>query len=70
MDLIKHGSGKITDRGPHKVGEILWQLKQYEKLFLWILPTEGPTTPRNIENTILHTFNNKVGKLPFANRQF
>lgn len=70
MDLIKHGSGKITDRGPHKGGEILWQLKQYEKLFLWILPTEGPPTPRNIENTILHTFNNKVGKLPFANRQF
>lgn len=69
-DLKKHGSGKITDRGPHKGGEILWQLKQYEKFSLWILPTDGPPTPRNLENEILHSFHNKIGKLPFANRQF
>lgn len=69
-DLKKHGSGKITDRGPHKGGEILWQLKQYESFSLWVLPTGGPPTPRDMENTILHSFYNMVGGLPFANRQF
>ena len=69
-DLKKHGFGNITDRGPHKGGEIMWQLNEYKIFSLLILPTEGPPTPRNLENKILHAFYDKMGKLPFANRQF
>jgi hypothetical protein len=26
-DLLRHGAGRITDRGPHKGGERLWQCR-------------------------------------------
>jgi hypothetical protein len=68
-DLLKHGRGKTTDRGPHKGGEILWQLEGYERFELWILPTEDPPIPRNTERALIKSFEDATGRLPFANRQ-
>lgn len=68
--LIRHGSGHTTDRGPHKGGEILWQLVGYEGFGVWIYPTDPPPAPRNIEHELLKSFYRQSGKLPFANRQF
>lgn len=70
FDLFKHGNGNISDRGPHKGGEIIWQLEDYFSFSLWIMPTNGPPEPREMEKNILKTFCNIIGKLPFANRQF
>ena len=69
-DLLRHGIGRISTSGPHKGGEILWQLKNYETFELWILPTGEPPEPRNYEELVLRTFYNVKQKLPFANRQF
>ncbi len=69
-DLLRHGNGKISSSGPHKGGEILWQLKNYETFSIWILPTNGPPEPRNYEEFILRTFHKEKNILPFANRQF
>lgn len=69
-DLLNHGNGKTTSSGPHKGGEILWQLKGYENFNLWILPTDNPPSPRNFEKAFLKRFYEIVNKLPFANRQF
>jgi len=69
-DLLRHGNGKISSSGPHKGGEILWQLKNYETFEIWILPTNEPPEPRNYEKLILRTFHKEMTKLPFANRQF
>jgi len=68
-DLLRHGNGKTTKRGPHKGGEILWQLKNYENFHIWILPVHGGFSPRDMETTLLIKFKRKMGKLPFANRQ-
>ncbi len=70
MDLIRHGKGQTTDRGPHKGGEILWQLEGYERFTLWVSPTGDPPMPRKLERQYLADFVRKHGKLPFANRQF
>lgn len=67
--LIRHGSGHTTDRGPHKGGEILWQLIGYERFGIWAYPTDPPPAPRNIEQELLKSFHRRSGKLPFANRQ-
>ncbi len=69
-DLLRHGNGKISSSGPHKGGEILWQLKNYGTFEVWILPTNEPPEPRNYEKLILRTFHENTNKLPFANRQF
>lgn len=69
-DLVNHGKGYTTNSGPHKGGEILWQLQDYKKFSIWILPTSEPPIPRNIENMLLKRFHQNTGKLPFANRQF
>jgi len=69
-DLLRHGNGKISTSGPHKGGEILWQLKNYEIFELWMLPTGEPPEPRKYEELILRTFHKEMNKLPFANRQF
>lgn len=68
-DLIDHGHGKITDSGPHKGGEILWQLKDQINFEVWILPTGKPPEPRNLELQLNTRFKKLKGKLPFANRQ-
>lgn len=68
-DLLNHGKGKTSDRGPHKGGEILWQLSGYETFSLWILPTGNPPLPRIHEEKLIADFVETYGKLPFANRQ-
>lgn len=69
-DLINHCKGLITDRGPHKGGEIIWQLKGYENFEIWILSTGNPPKPRQVEGKLLEQFFSVMGKLPFANKQF
>jgi len=69
-NLIRHGSGYTTDRGPHKGGEILWQLVGYEGFEVWIYPIDPPPAPRDSERELLKSFYCQSGKLPFANRQF
>jgi hypothetical protein len=68
-DLIKHGLGKTSDNGPHKGGEIMWQLQGYDQFSVWILPTGSPPEPRQKETALLTQFRDITGKLPFANRQ-
>lgn len=69
-DLINHSKGLVTNRGPHKGGEIIWQLKGYENFTIWILPTGNPPAPREMEENLLKSFYQITGKLPFANRRF
>ncbi len=69
-DLINHSKSLVTDRGPHKGGEIIWQLKGYENFSIWILPTGNPPAPREMEAKLLKSFYQLTGKLPFANRRF
>lgn len=69
-DLIRHGKGLTTERGPHKGGEILWQLKGYEEFSIWVKPTGNPPRPRETELELLNQFFAATGKLPFANKQF
>lgn len=69
-DLLRHGRGDTTDRGPHKGGEILWQLLGYENFSLWASPTEDPPAPRQLEHQLLENFHRHTGQLPYANRQF
>ncbi|MAT56338.1 MAG: hypothetical protein CMF23_00040 [Ignavibacteriae bacterium] len=69
-DLLKHAFGDITERGPHKGGEIIWQLKNWQDFELWALPTGAPPEPRDKEYLLLKKFYETTGKLPFANRQF
>ncbi len=69
LDLLRHCKGKTSDRGPHKGGEITWQLVGYGNFSIWILSTEGPPIPRNLELKLLMEFERQTGRLPFANRQ-
>jgi hypothetical protein len=69
-DLLNHSKGLITDRGPHRGGEIIWQLKGYENFEIWILSTGNPPEPRILEEKLLRQFYLITGKLPFANRKF
>lgn len=69
-NLIRHGSGYATDRGPHKGGEILWQLVGYEGFGVWIYPTDPPPAPRDSERELLKSFCYQSGNLPFANCRF
>ena len=69
-DLINHCKGLISNRGPHRGGEIIWQLKDYETFEIWVLPTGNPPEPRNLEERLLKRFYEITGKLPFANRKF
>jgi hypothetical protein len=68
-ELLKHASGLTTDRGPHKGGEIVWQLRDYHQFHLWAAQTDDPPIPREIEETLLRQFAEAHGTLPFANRQ-
>ena len=64
-DLTRHCMGKTTKQGPHKGGELLWQLSGYEDFELGYLPTEEPESE---ERRLINIFLEKTGKLPFANR--
>lgn len=70
QDFLEHASGKTTDRGPHRGGEIIFQLKNWETFSIWILPTGNPPEPRNLERELLERFHELKGKLPFGNRKF
>ncbi|GIK61361.1 MAG: hypothetical protein D8M26_12200 [Ignavibacteriae bacterium] len=69
-DLVNHSMGFVTDRGPHKGGEIIWQLSGYENFEIWVLATGNPPAPRILEEKLIRQFYQSTGKLPFANRQF
>jgi len=69
-ELLRHVRGQISTSGPHKGGEILWQLKNYQTFELWFLPTGGPPEPIKYKNIILESFHKEMNKLPFANRKF
>ena len=68
-DLLEHAQGHTTERGPHKGGEIVWQLRDHHQFRLLAMPTDGPPTPRRVEGALLRMFKEEYGKLPFANRQ-
>lgn len=65
-ELVKHCRGRTSDTGPHKGGEILWQLKDYDRFEVLYLPTDNP---QKTENKLLQDFKNVMKKLPFANRR-
>jgi len=64
-ELIRHSQGKTTKQGPHRGGELLWQLKGYESFEVGYLPTDQPEKQ---ESRLLGLFLSKTGRLPFANR--
>ena len=64
-ELIRHSQGKTTKQGPHKGGELLWQLRGYKDFEAGYLPTDEPEKE---ENRLIGLFLSKTGKLPFANR--
>jgi hypothetical protein len=68
-ELLRHCSGRTTDRGPHCGGEILWQLRGYSSFGVVALPTADPPVPRQMEEALLKAFRGRYGALPFANRQ-
>lgn len=68
-DLLRHANGQISNNGPHKGGEILWQLNDWDKLVVWAKPTGPPPKPREEELRLLDAFLSRHGRLPFANRR-
>lgn len=69
-ELARHASGRTGRNGPHKGGEILWQLESFEAFEVGYLPTGGPPAPRKLERALLRAFREATGKLPFANRKW
>ncbi|MBM3254521.1 MAG: hypothetical protein FJZ16_09730 [Candidatus Omnitrophica bacterium] len=70
MDLIRHSLGKTSRKGPHRGGEIIWQLTGYQKFEVGYIPTDNPPAPKQKEEYLLRLFlQTKKGKLPFANRK-
>lgn len=67
-DLLRHGNGQTSESGPHKGGEILWQLRGYESFTVWAMPTGNPPGPRDTEKELIQLFEAQSGRLPFANR--
>ncbi len=68
-DLVRHASGRTTDRGPHKGGEIVWQLVGYEDFSVWAFATPDPPAPRLTEVALLSAFEARYHASPFGNRQ-
>lgn len=68
-DLVTHFEGRTTEKGPHKGGEIIWQLEGSEEFQVLIKPTGGPPEPKRLESNLLIEFIKVKGKLPFANRK-
>ena len=68
-DLLHHAAGATNDRGPHKGGEILWQVRGYLAFSVWALATDEPPVPRQTEVALLQAFLKRYNRLPFANRQ-
>src|SRR5262249_4965129 len=68
-DLLEHVRGHTTEQGPHKGGEIVWQLRDHHQFRLCAVQTDAPPAPRETEEMLLRMFKDKYGKLPFANRR-
>lgn len=68
-DLLRHAAGKTTSGGPHRGGEIVWQLARYEEFALHALSTSGPPLPRVVEIALLTEFQRIHGRLPYGNWQ-
>jgi hypothetical protein len=68
-DLLRHASGHTNNRGPHKGGEIVWQLRDSLQFHVWAVQTADPPVSRQLEETLLKQFVEAHGTLPFANRQ-
>ncbi len=64
-ELVRHSMGKTTKHGPHKGGELLWQLRGYADFEVGFLPTDQPEKE---EERLIGLFLSNTGKLPFANR--
>jgi len=66
--LIRHSQGLTTKRGPHKGGEIIWQLKGYESFIIFYLPIKTPDAAAEMESKLISEFYRFNSKLPFGNR--
>ena len=64
-ELIRHSMGKTTKHGPHKGGELLWQLRGYNDFEVGFLSTDQPEKE---EGRLIGLFLSNTGKMPFANR--
>ena len=62
--MLRHAQGRATN---HVGGQILWQLRGFEKLLICWHATEPPPAPRNLESSLLHAFERSRGNCPFAN---
>jgi hypothetical protein len=66
-DLLRHGGGHLTAKGPHKGGERLWQCRGWENFTLaWKRCGDYPE-PHDLEVAIGRRFQALAGGLPFAN---
>lgn len=68
-ELLRHANGATTSSGPHKGGEIVWQLAKWGQFELYGAPTGDPPIPRTTEIEMIDQFCEQHGKLPFGNRQ-
>jgi hypothetical protein len=68
-DMRRHCLGETTKNGPHRGGEILWQVQGYKKFELMIMRTDEYPLPRAWECALNNRFLVLCGKLPFANCQ-
>jgi len=68
-DLLRHGAGRTTDRGPHKGGERLWQCRGWQQFRVAWKVTGGYPEPHCFEVAIGCRFAELAGKLPFANER-
>ena len=69
MDLLRHAQGDTTGNGPHKGGEIIWQLTGWRQFSVWAYATPGPAVPRLTEMALLQAFCATYGRPPYGNRQ-
>lgn len=68
-DMRRHCLGRTTKKGPHKGGEILWQVRGYRDFELMIMRTVKPLSPRVWECALNNRFLQLCGRLPFANSE-
>ena len=62
--LIRHAQGRTVN---HTGGEIVWQLRGFERLIICWRKAERP---RKLEHSLIQAFkSSQEGQLPFANRQ-
>jgi hypothetical protein len=68
-DLLRHGGGLVTDNGPHKGGERVWQCVGWQSFTLaWRASAPYPV-PHEQEVAIGMAFQRLAGALPFANER-